>query len=152
MIAELFGLHESIECKNANVVALKIEPSMRALNHPIIGRCIKYLCSRNGHAIIRKELDPKQSWLNNPNAKLDEDDKIQAVRFFVLVKGLKVHAIEFNGVFSGRHNCNTFTTNSDFTVAQISEPFPGKDVIKIHFPDDYVLPTLQLTKKRIERL
>lgn len=148
-MAALFGLNESIECKSADVIALKIEPCIRALNHPIIGKCIKYLCSRNGNATIKKELDPKKSLLKNPNAKLNIGDTINSVSFYVLVKGLKVEAVEFNGVFSGRHNCNAFTSNSDFTFAQITEPFPGKEAIIVELPPDYVLPISTLSKKKI---
>jgi len=148
-MADLFGLNESIECKSAEVVALKIESCSKALNHHIIGRCIKYLCSRNGHAIIKKELNPKESLLKNPNAKLNKGDRINSVTFYVLVKGLKVEAIEFNGVFSGSHNCRAFTSNSDFTFAQITEPFPGKNAIVIELPKDYVIPISELSKKKI---
>ena len=144
----LFGLNESIECKSAEVVALKIEPCSEALNHHIIGRCIKYLCSRNGHATIKKELSPKESLLKNPNAKLGIGDNINSVSFYVLVKGLRVEAIQFNGKFSGRHNCNTFTSNSDFTFAQITEPFPGKDAIVVNIPKNFINPIGQLSKKK----
>jgi hypothetical protein len=149
-MAALFGLNESIECKSADVVALKIEGCIRALNHPLIGRCIKYLCSRNGHATIKKELNPKTSLLNNPNAKMDVGDYIHSTAFYVLVKGLKIEAVEFNGVYSGRHNCNAFTSKSDFTFAQISEPFPGKEAIVVELAENYMTPISALSKKRIE--
>ena len=149
-MAELFGLNESIECKKAEIVALKIEACGRALNHHTIGRCIKYLCSRNGFAKIKSALDPKRSLLNNPSAKLDLGDSINSVAFYVLVKGLRVESVEFNGRFSGRHNCNTFTSNSDFTFAQITEPFPGKDAIIVPIGQNFVNPILQLTKKKLE--
>jgi len=148
-MAELYGINESIECKSAEVVALKIESCSKALNHHKIGACIKYLCTRNGSATIKKELSPKVSLLDNPHAKLNEGDNINSVAFYVLVKGLKIESIEFNGKFSGRHNCNAFTSNSKYTFAEITEAFPGKEVILIELPNDYISPIKQLSKTKI---
>lgn len=147
-MAELYGLNETIECKSAEVVALKIVSCSKGLKHHIIGPCIKYLCSRNGYAEIKKELEPKESLFNNQNAKLNIGDTINSIAFYVLVKGLKIEPIEFHGKFSGRHNCNTFTSNSKYTYAEITEVFPGKEVILIELPKDYISPIKQLSKTK----
>ncbi|MEO6302141.1 MAG: hypothetical protein ABIP51_03105 [Bacteroidia bacterium] len=131
---------------SANIAAKKITPSSPQ-NHPIIGLCIKYLCSRDGFAEITKELNPKKAQINE-HSKINIGDRVAANSFYVLVKGFKKKEIGFGGRFSGSHNCNCFTTHTEYTYAEIQVPYSCGLKIIAELPKNFISPIKQLTKKK----
>jgi hypothetical protein len=138
---DFFGVGESIECASAYVIAKKILPSP-PMNHEFFGRCMKYVCSRDGGASIVKELDPKISKIQNSISRLNLGDKIQGKSFYVLHKGHKPLKPEKTR-FSGQHNGNEMTT-PDYTYAEIRTPFPGKPEPELL--ENFISPFIQLSK------
>jgi hypothetical protein len=142
-----------VESNGSTIVSKKIVPGI-VLNHPTIGYCIKYLCTRDGYAEITKELNPKEAKLCT-HSKLNNGDKIQANAFYVLVKSLRRKSIDFGGKMSGAHNCNSFSTNTEFTYAEISIPFSCGENITIKLEaigkEIYVSPISELTKKKTQQ-
>ena len=130
---EIYGKAESIECESATVTAKKIEPSP-PYNHEIFGKCLKFICKRDGEAIITKELDNKaSSKCGVENSHKDIGDKLKAKTFYVLRQGVK--AVKLKKVrFSGEHNARQFDT-TEYTFAEISVPFfnPGNNSISDNF-------------------
>lgn len=147
-MSEHYGKGESIECNGAYVVSKKIEPSC-PLNHPTLGKCIKYVCTRDGRAQITEELNPKESKIPKSISKLNLGDLIDCHSFYVLVEGFKPKKINFAGKFSGAHNANNFNTSSEYTYAEISKPYPAGEKLQITFPDGFISPLEQL-KKRLQ--
>jgi len=142
---ENFLERDSIECYGAEVKSKKNQPSVPQ-NHPKIGKCIKYECTRDGQAEIKKELSPKEHKIN-PLAKLNLGDLIKCKSFYALVEGFKPKRIE-KIKFSGQHNGNSFSTNSEYTYAEVTLAFPNAGVLA-SFPKDFVRPLDALTKKKI---
>jgi len=138
-----FGEHQSIECGGANVIAKKIVSSS-PLNHEVFGKCLKYICTRDGEAEIVKELNPKKTQLTHPVSALNHGDKIVANSFYVLEKGLKARRL-VKVKFSGAHNANKIITEN-YTFAEITKPYPISTKIENRIPLDFISPFKQLAK------
>lgn len=143
---EYYSKNDSLECHGANTISKKIVESC-PLNHHIIGRCIKYVCTRDGICEITKESNPKISKLENTLAKLNLGGTLKSNAFYVLVEGFRIKKISKIN-FSGQHNANTFLTNSEYTFAQITIPFPK--IIDLLLPENYIRPIDNLSKKQVE--
>jgi hypothetical protein len=139
----IFGQGESIECESANVIAKKIEVSP-PLNYATFGKCLKYICTRDGEASIIKELFPKSTKLSFPVTNLNLGDTIKANRFYVLVQGFKAKKLE-KVRFSGAHNARQFNSDS-YTFAEISKPYPVGQYISFNPPKGFISPISQLSK------
>lgn len=142
---EFYGAGETIECDASDIRAKKIVASP-PLNHEVFGKCVKYLCTRDGIAMITKELNPRESKVNNPLSHMNLWDSLKANSFYVLVKGFKALKLE-KVHFSGQHNANKFSTK-DYTFAQISIPYTSAAINSIE-NNEYINPIKQLTKRRI---
>lgn len=142
---DIFGQGESIECEAAYIIAKKIEVSP-PLNHIVFGKCLKYICSRDGEATIKKELNPKVSKLTHPVTNLNIGDTIKANRFYVLLQGFKAKRLT-KTAFSGAHNAREFYSN-EYTFAEISKPYPAGNNSNFITPAGYVSPIQQLTKSQ----
>lgn len=143
---ELYGTNQSIECSAAYIIAKKIQISP-LLNHPVFGKCIKSICTRDGEATIRRELNPKKSLINNSISALNIGDKIVSNEFYVLVKGHRPPRLS-KVRFSGAHNAQEFNTD-DYTFAEIRKPFGAGQKIDPILPIDYISPFNQLKRSKI---
>lgn len=119
-MSEYIEIGESIECEKALINARKFTNGALVYDDDI-GRCIRYVCSRNGNAITQKELNPKVA-LKKETSHLDLGDSIRAERFYILVKGIRRLRINKVGGFTGRHSTGRMVTSS-YTFAEISKPF-----------------------------
>lgn len=55
---EVHDTYASIECEKCEIISRKIEPS-GLLEHPILGKVLKYKCTRDSSSEILTELNPK---------------------------------------------------------------------------------------------
>ncbi len=109
---------DSIECGKCEVIARKIVPSSPQIDK-VLGRIIKYDCSRNSSAENFKELSPKK-FKYKFSSNLDLNSKLQADSLFFLTTQLK--RLRLNVVHeSGKHKANKGVIN-DYTFAEIKYP------------------------------
>ena len=113
---------ENIECEKAEVIAKKIVPSM-LLKDNTLGRYIKYSCTRNGTAEIKKIFSKEPEEYVNPNSNRNIGDKIQSESFFVKVKGIRLFKKEKISGHTHTHSSQKFQTKNH-TYAEITKPFP----------------------------
>lgn len=111
---------ESIECDGSEINTRKNVASS-ILNHPIIGRCIRYLCSRNADSKIIKELNPKVAKIDI-RSHLDLNDQIKGERIEVLVQGTKRLKFSVKGGHTSTHKVQTVQSKC-YTYSKISKPF-----------------------------
>jgi hypothetical protein len=111
----------AIECLSAEIVARKIVVSsfMEIRN---IGRCFTYKCSRNGEAVVTKELNPKEARYNL-NSNLNLNDKVEGENLFLAIndkRGLRITKTNHTGT----HKAQLFNTK-EYTYAEVSRQIPN---------------------------
>lgn len=116
MILHLAG--ESIECDKCELTARKIVPSSPQIDS-LLGRVIKYECSRNASAEILKELNPKE-FRCKVTSNLDLGTKIQAESIYLITCQLKRLKLDLVNE-SGRHKASKGIIEN-FTFAEIKYP------------------------------
>ncbi|MEI7581190.1 hypothetical protein [Runella sp.] len=116
MVKHLVG--ESIECDKCELVTRKIVPSSLQMHH-ILGRVMKYDCSRNCSAKNLKELNPKKFRVKM-TSDLDLNTLLSAESIFLFTT--KLRPLKLNVVNeSGRHKANEGVVDG-FTFAEIKYP------------------------------
>ncbi|PIP54830.1 MAG: hypothetical protein COX07_03195 [Bacteroidetes bacterium CG23_combo_of_CG06-09_8_20_14_all_32_9] len=109
---------ESIECDKCEVIARKIVPSSPQIDD-ILGRVIKYECSRNSSTENLKELVPKK-FKHKFSSNLDLGTILKADSIYIITtqfKRLKLDIINK----TGRHKASKGTIN-EYTFAEIKYP------------------------------
>lgn len=117
-MAEFHNAGESIECGKCEIIAKKFVPSSPQI-HSILGKVIKYECSRNSSAKILEELDPKEFKVY-VGSHLNLNDTLKAETLYAYTTYLKRVKTEVVN-YTGRHKANVACIYG-FTLAQIRYP------------------------------
>ncbi len=115
-----YNAGDKIECEHSEVIAKNIIVSVPQ-QHPKIGLSLKYKCKRDGTVEIKKELEPKESIVDE-NSNLNNGDILNANSFYVIVGNIrKIKTKKISG-HTGRHGSQKMKTR-DFTYAEITKPY-----------------------------